>query len=60
MMLAIYIVLAWSLVGCVVALLMGRAIAICTGEHQDEMAMAGATMAQAETDRKPLRAVKAA
>jgi hypothetical protein len=33
-MLAIYIVLGWSIVGCVAALLMGRAIAVTAGEDR--------------------------
>jgi hypothetical protein len=42
MMLAIYVLLAWSMVGGIVAVLMGRAIATCAGREQDEPALAQA------------------
>jgi hypothetical protein len=59
MMFAIYFMLAWSLVGCVAALLMGRAIAIGSGEQQQaEMAAAGASLQ--ESAKKVLPAAKAA
>lgn len=61
-MLAIYFVLAWSLVGCIAALLMGRAIAICSGERrQDGLAETDATASVREaTGKKPLSTAKAA
>jgi hypothetical protein len=57
MMLAIYFVVGWSVVGCVAALLMGRAIAICTGERdQGEVAVAGAATAVPVSVNKALPA----
>ncbi len=60
MMFAIYFVLAWSLVGCIAALLMGRAIAVCAGQQQAEMVEAGATASTATSGTKTLPAAKAA
>jgi hypothetical protein len=62
MMLAIYFVLGWCLIGGIAALLMGRAIAICSGEtRRDEMAETGAmASAQASAGKKTLPAAKAA
>ena len=42
MMLAIYVLLAWSMIGGIAAVLMGRAIAVCNGGEQDEPALAQA------------------
>jgi hypothetical protein len=47
MMFALYVVLGWSLAGFVAALVMGRAIAICNGEHED------AVLATAEQPARP-------
>jgi hypothetical protein len=41
-MLAIYVLLAWSMLGGIAAVLMGRAIAACAGREQDEPALAQA------------------
>jgi hypothetical protein len=60
MMIAIYVVLAWSLVGCIAALLIGRAIAICSGDQQSEMIESVATTASAGSSSKALPAAKAA
>ncbi len=61
MMLAIYFVLAWTLVGGIAALLMGRAIAICSGEQQQGgMAETGATASVQTSAKKALPATKAA
>lgn len=35
MMFALYVVLGWSLAGFIAAVLMGRAMAACSGEQQD-------------------------
>ena len=42
MMLAIYVLLAWSMIGGIAAVLMGRAMAACAGREQDETALAQA------------------
>ena len=42
MMLAIYILVAWSLIGGLAAILMGRAMAVCAGRARDELALAQA------------------
>ena len=42
MMLAIYILVAWSMIGGIAAVLMGRAMAVCAGREQDEPALAQA------------------
>ena len=47
MMFALYVVLGWSLVGSIAAVLMGRAMAACSGEQQDTVL----TM----TDQQPVR-----
>jgi hypothetical protein len=58
MMFAIYFVLAWSLVGFLAAVLMGRAIAVCAGEERQDQAGA-ARPARTEAGKAP-RAAKAA
>jgi hypothetical protein len=40
MMFVIYGVLAWSMIGFLAALLMGRAMAICGGSERDETSLA--------------------
>jgi hypothetical protein len=40
MMLALYGLLAWSMIGGIAALVMGRAIAICSGPERDEAGLA--------------------
>jgi hypothetical protein len=40
MMLVIYGVLAWSMIGFIAAVLMGRAMAICAGAERDEAGLA--------------------
>jgi hypothetical protein len=42
MMLALYVLLAWSMIGGIAAVLMGRAIAACASREQDEQALAQA------------------
>jgi hypothetical protein len=42
MMFAIYVLLAWSMIGGIAAVLMGRAIAVCGRHEQDEPALAHA------------------
>jgi hypothetical protein len=41
MMLALYGLLAWSLIGGIAALVMGRAIAICNGPERDDATLGG-------------------
>lgn len=40
MMFALYGLLAWSMIGAVLAMAMGRAIAVCAGPEQDEVTLA--------------------
>jgi hypothetical protein len=40
MMFAIYVLLAWSFIGGLAAILMGRAIAVCGGQERDDAALA--------------------
>lgn len=61
MMFAVYFVLAWSVVGGIAALLMGRAIAICSGEQRRDVSVAdNASLPARVQNEKPLRSVKAA
>jgi hypothetical protein len=60
MMLAVYFVLAWSLVGFLAAVLMGRAIAICYGEQHEGAESAGATRAARTNADKDVRTARAA
>jgi hypothetical protein len=59
MMFALYVVLGWSLAGFVVAVLMGRAIAVCNGEQQDTALAAAEQPVRAQTT-KAFQAAKAA
>jgi hypothetical protein len=59
-MLAIYILVAWSLVGGIVAVLMGRAIAVCAGREQDEPALAQALRPARTASMQSLEARKVA
>lgn len=61
MMFAVYFVVAWSVVGCIVALLMGRAIAVCSGEQRrDVPAVDNVSLPARTQNEKPLRTVKVA
>jgi hypothetical protein len=59
MMLALYVVLGWSLAGFVAAVLMGRAIAACSGE-QSEAVLATAERPACPQTTKSFPAAEAA
>jgi hypothetical protein len=59
MMLALYVVLGWSLAGFVAALVIGRAIALSNGEPEGA-ALATATQPGCAQTTKPFSAAKAA
>lgn len=60
MMLAVYALLAWSLAGFLGAAMMGRMIAICSGERDDSAITLGATSSDHTQAAKDARAMKAA
>lgn len=39
MIFALYVLLAWSIIGGIAAILMGRAIAVCGGHERDDVAL---------------------
>ncbi len=59
MMFALYVVLGWSLAGFVAAVVMGRAMAACSGEQQDAALATAEGSGRAQTT-KSFSAAKAA